>query len=159
MSKEHDWNSRENYFEIHYKTLRFYEKYMVAATQYKHTVVTDRYEIWEAPKIVFTTWNQSNMVHVNIKKDIMIERKPGQVSKAKTFSYRYHVNLPDGRALVRYCSPDDPNDIIDPQNHHTFHHKHIFDSHGKEIRVENVTANGKSWPHVGDFLTEVLTTF
>lgn len=159
MSKKHGWNTRENYFDIHFKVLRFFEAYMSPAVQYQHSVITAAYEIIEAPKIVFTTWNRHTVVHVHIKKDVLIRRLPGLKPEAKTFSYRYHANLPDGRALLRYCSPDDPAMKMDPKDHHTFHHKHVFDHLGNEINVVNVGSHPEEWPHVSDFLNELLMNF
>jgi hypothetical protein len=156
---KHGWNSRENYFDIHFKVLRFFEPYMTPPVQYKHEVVTDAYEIREATKIVFTTWTRNTVVHASLRKDIMIRRTPGTKPEAKAYSYRYHANLPDGRALLRYCSPDDPNLKVDPKNHHTFHHKHIFDHLGTEVKVVDVQNRSEEWPHVSDFLNELLSTF
>lgn len=158
MSGRHNWRAREEYFSIHFKILRFFEPYMSPPVQYIHDVVTDKYEILEAPKIVFTTWTRHTLVHVKIRKEVLIRRVPGTRPEAKTFSYRYHANLPDGRALLRYCSPDELANP-DPKNHHTFHHKHIFDQLGNEIRVVNSQTAEGDWPQVGDFLTELLQNF
>lgn len=159
MAGRHDWNTRENYFDIHYRVLRFAEKHMVAPVRYIHQVYTDRHEAILAPKIVFLTWGRRTTVHVSIKKDILIRRRPGFKPEARTYSYRYHANLPDGRELIRYCSPDDPNSVLNPKDHHTFHHKHVFDSNGVQIKVINIEGNGDEWPHVSDFLNEVLSSF
>ncbi len=158
MAGKHDWNQRENYFDIHYRQLRFYERYMQSVVQYKHQVITSAFEILEAPKIIFTTWN-NNLVHVNIKKDIDVRKPLGARAEAKTYSYRYHANRPDGRALVRYCSPDDPSAKFLTDNHHSFHHKHIFDELGTELSVINTQGSGQDWPFVNEFLDEVLSTY
>lgn len=159
MAGRHGWNSRENYFDIHFRVLRFFEKYMSPPVQYKHQVVTHNYEVLIAPKIIFTTWTKNTTVHVSLKKDITIRRPKNGKPEAKTYSYRYHANLPDGRSLLRYCSPDDPSMKVDPKNHHSFHHKHLFDQLGNETKVVDVTGAGDGWPHVSDFLNELLTNF
>ncbi len=101
MADRHGWNQRDNYFHIHYRVLRFYEPYMQHTVQYKHEVITPNFEILQTPKIILTT-SRSNIVHVNIKKDIQVRRTLGARAEAKTYAYRYHANRPDGRALVRY---------------------------------------------------------
>jgi hypothetical protein len=159
MAGRHDWRTREEYFSIHFKILRFFEPYMSPPVQYKHEVITENYEILEAPRIVFTTWTRHTVVHVKIRKEVIIRRNPGMRPEAKTFSYRYHANLPDGRALLRYCSPDDPTNPVDPKNHHTFHHKHIFDNLGNETKVINSETPPGEWPQVGNFLNELLQNF
>lgn len=131
---------------------------MQSPVQYKHQVITENFEMLIAPKIVFTTW-KGTTVHVSLKKDITIRATKLGRREAKTYSYRYHANLPSGLPLIRYCSPDDPRSIQDPNNHHTFHHRHIFDHLGNQTRVENVTTAEGGWPHVGDFLNEVLSVF
>jgi len=156
MPGKHDWNSRESYFDIHYRVLRFFEPFMNPPVQYKHQIVTSNFEVLTA-RFVFTT-SRGSVIKVSIKKDITIQHPKAGRTRAKTHAYRYHANLPDGRPLLRYCSPDDPNVIIDPKDHHTFHHKHVFDRLGNNIAVLDVTGT-KDWPHVGDFLNELLTDF
>ena len=158
MSGRHGWNLRDNYFDVHYRVLRFYEKYMQNPATYIHEVITPSFEILMAPKIILTT-SRSNIVHVNIKKDISIKRTSGAKAQAKTYAYRYHANRPDGRAFVRYCSPDDPTAKFITTNHHSFHHKHIFDEFGSEVHVINTQGTDQDWPHVNEFLDEVLATF
>lgn len=131
---------------------------MQSPVQYSHEVVTDNFEMLIARKIVFTTW-QGTTVHVNLKKDVTIRANKMGRLEAKTYSYRYHANLPNGVALVRYCSPDDPKVIQNPNDHHTFHHKHVFDHLGAQTQVLNMINAEGGWPHVGDFLNEVLSTF
>lgn len=128
---------------------------MSQPVQYRHEVVTDNYEVLSA-KIIFTT-SKGTTLHVHIKKDITIREYHGR-AQAKTYSYRYHANLPDGRAVLRYCSPDNPNTVVDPKNHHTYHHRHVFNHLGDEVQVQNVTGTN-DWPHVGEFLSELLNSF
>jgi len=131
---------------------------MVFPKEYDHQVVTESHEILRVRQIVLNTWN-GNTVHAYITKDIEIRRPAGGRPEAKTYSYRYHANQPDGRSLIRYCSPDDPYEPVKQANHRTFHHRHIFDQNGNEIRIENTEGSGTDWPHVSDFLNEVLQNF
>ena len=75
----------------------------------------------------------------------LIEKK----LKLLFYSYQAKRPSPDGRILIRYDSPHD--------DHNQFHHKHIFNKNGVELDV--VELGSDEWPHVSEFLKEVITKF
>lgn len=73
-----------------------------------------------------------------------IEYKPERITE--TYGYSYHAWLTKtNENLVRYCSPH--------ETHNKFHHKHIY-KNGEELKIEKV--GDDDWPHVNEFLDEVL---
>jgi hypothetical protein len=68
--------------------------------------------------------------------------------RAKTFNYSYNAWDPKtNKNLIRYCSPH--------LDHNKFHHKHDYTVDPDET---NKIGNDE-WPHVSEFLEEVLTNF
>ena len=145
---KHGWNSWDNYFDIHEKVLRFYSKYMQAAKSYHVTRHTDQYYEMTCTGILFQSFNQ-NLVRVDIHKDLEIEDSLKSKLKARTLGYSYSANKPnpDGRNLIRYCSPH--------PDHNRFHHRHDY----TKVPTEVIRIGDDAFPHVGEFLNEVLRTF
>lgn len=144
---KHDWNWWANYLSIHEQILRFYSPYMTTVKTYSILRHTERYYELRCEQIPMKTYKGTN-IRVDLRKDILIEEQRGRL-RAKTFGYSFNANLPnpDGRNLIRYCSPHD--------EHNQFHHKHNF-----TIDPPTITKIGDDeFPHVGDFLAEVLETF
>lgn len=148
-NKKHDWNSKENYYTVHYRTLKKYEWRFMSPITYRHTVYIDQYEKLEINSALFKT-DSGRYVEIKIEKDIEIDIEWAR-RRARTFSYSYQAKMPspDGRVLVRYDSPH--------ESHRPFHHKHIFDELGNAIKV--VTIDSDSWPHVSEFLDEVAEKY
>ena len=70
--------------------------------------------------------------------------------RVKTFSYSYLALYPNplSRNLVRYCSPHE---------HRKIHHKHVYDVDGIGFSV--VEVSDRIWPHVDEFIDEMLEKF
>ena len=145
---KHGWNSWENYWNIHEKVLRFYSIFMQAPKSYTLIRQTEQYYEIKCTGILFQTYSQ-NLVRVDIRKNITIDDKVKSKLRAQTESYTYSANRPnpDGRNLIRYCSPHD--------DHNNFHHKHDFTTNPPQV----IALGSDAWPHVGEFLHEVLLTF
>ncbi len=144
---KHDWNRWDHYLAIHEKTLRFYSPYMTAVKTYSIQRRTESYFELKCEQIPMRTYRGAS-IRVDISKDVLVEEYRGRL-RARTFAYSYNANLPnpDGRNLIRYCSPHD--------DHNQFHHKHDF-----TVDPETITkVDEDDYPHVGEFLNEVLEFF
>lgn len=144
---KHDWNWWENYLSIHEKTLRFYNPYMTTIKTYRLLKYTERYYELGCDQIPMRTYTGTS-IRVDLRKDILIDEHRGRL-RAKTYGYTYSANLPnpDGRNLIRYCSPH--------EDHNQFHHKHDF-----TVDPPIITKVGEDeYPHVSEFLNEVLESF
>jgi hypothetical protein len=149
---KHGPNTPYNYFSIHEDTLlryttdyspeeRFYElDYNEAGTRVK----------LHCRNIILTT-HAGNQVRCDIVK---VAEKNNNTQKIKTIKYSYSVSRFKEKSseLFRYCSSDEDKLIYDPNNHHTYHHKHDFLS-GNEIIVK---IEDDEYPHVSEFFDEVL---
>jgi hypothetical protein len=145
---KHGWNSWDNYWDIHEKILRIYSKYMQAPKTYKLEKHTAQFYELSCEGIMITTFKQT-LVRVDIRKEVEIDDSSPNRLRARTIGYSYSVNLPnpDGRNLIRYCSPH-----ID---HNKFHHKHDF----TKKPPQTIRIGDDEYPHVGEFLNEVLANF
>lgn len=144
---KHGWNSWDGYLAVHEKVLRFYAKFMATPKMYTVTKVTDRFYTLSCEDIQFTTYN-STRLRVDLRKDVLIEERHGRLM-AKTFGYSYNANRPnpDGRNVIRYDSPH--------SDHNQYHHRHDY-----TVDPPVITKIGDDeYPHVGEFLNEVLVTF
>lgn len=148
-SKKHDWNSWENYLAVHEKTLRHYVKryYVSGPIEYDIKKWTPEFYELQLRNLVLRTAN-GNPVEIKIEKSVEVDtdyKRP----RARTFSYSYHALTPkpNPRNLLRYCSPHE---------HRPHHHKHVYRVDGT-YDVSEVPET--DWPHVSDFLDEVLATF
>ena len=150
---KHGWNSFENYLSVHEKTLSVYSNRFIFFKQYTLNKITEQYYELVLDKTRIIT-NSGNEISIEIRKEI--EGDGGFARpRAKTISYRYCASKPnpDGRCIIRYDSPHD--DALEPgaAQHHKFHHKHDFRDGSKGI----VLYQNDDWPHVSDFLFEVVT--
>ena len=144
---KHDWNWWDNYLSIHEQQLRFYSNFMTTVKTYNLKCHTERYYELSCEQIPFKTYKGSN-IRVDIRKDILVRHYRGRL-QARTYAYTYNSNLPnpDGRNLIRYCSPH--------MGHNQFHHKHDYTVDPPVI----IQISDDSYPHVGEFINEVLETF
>lgn len=150
---KHGWNSFENYIGVHEKTLRFYEKYMESVRTYSHSNDTEFDYKLRCEGIFFHTYHGTR-IRVDLAKDLEIDPTNPKRRRARVERYTYSANLPGRGPLIRYCSPHDRWELEGSAPHHRFHHKHDFTS-GQEV----ITKTGDNWPHVGEFLEEVLKSF
>jgi hypothetical protein len=152
---KHGWNSLQNYLNVHEKTLRRYEKYMERVKTYHHEKLTDFHHTLTCDGIIFRTYRDTR-VRVDIEKDIEVDPRVPQRPQARTYSYKYSANQPGGKKLIRYCSPHDDWEEEGSAPHHKHHHKHDFTGNPKG----DITLLGNDdWPHVGEFIEEVLSLF
>lgn len=152
---KHDWNSLENYLNVHSKTLRDYAKRMEDGVirQCSPTWWTPIYLELSCQKIFFIT-DKGNRVRVDIRKEAEIDDTYAR-PRARTIYYEYSCNEPGKDTLIRYCGPDPDYDPKKHPPHHDRHHRHDFTS-GKEIITP---IESDAWPHVSDFFDEVLKSF
>jgi hypothetical protein len=149
VRKKHDWNEKQDYYTVHHRALKKFQWRFLDHTTYQHTVFTDQYEALEIPSALLKT-DAGNIVEIKIEKAVEIDPS-GARKRARTLQYSYQAMLPspDGRVLVRYDSPH--------KNHNQYHHKHIFDEHGNESQIQRIEDD--EWPHVSEFLEEVIVNF
>ncbi|MBI3294136.1 MAG: hypothetical protein HYZ71_05335 [Deltaproteobacteria bacterium] len=152
---KHDWNWLEDYLSVHEAVIGRFQQYMITSNSYSHKWFNSEYlEL----SISFTLrTHQGALVNVSIMKDVEVKslvpskgKKTGR-RRARTEAYTYVAYRSGQGCLLRYCSPHDR--LFDKSSdHHEFHHKHDFTS-GQEI----ITRTGDNWPHVDDFLSEVMS--
>lgn len=120
---------------------------MITVKTYKVSMHTERYYELECDKVLMRTY-KGTTIRVDIRKDVLIEDYRGRL-RAKTFAYSYSANLPnpDGRNLIRYCSPH--------EDHNKFHHKHDYTTNPTTVSK----IGSDEYPHVNEFLHEVLESF
>ncbi len=150
MKLKHDWNTLENYLSVHDRVLRQYSKHMVTVKTYIHRKLTPFFLILRAENIVIRT-TKGNSIRVDIRKNVEIDPSNKKRPRARTYDYTYSASIPGGSKLFRYCSPhgDVKSNLPD---HHKFHHKHVYD--GDRETIERI--DDDKWPHVNEFLQEVL---
>ena len=154
MSKKHDWNSLQNYLEVHYKVLRIYSSHLSIKKDYVYTKVTENFHTLEAIGLIFRSY-KGTQIRFDIRKDVEVDTKHTSGKPwARTYGYSYNANIPGGKNLIRYDSPHDDADST-PIDHHKFHHKHDYTKDPPEI----VRIPEDQWPHVNEFLLEVLSRF
>lgn len=146
---KHDWNTLENYLAVHDKFLRkvIAESYVRGPTQYSIRKLTDQ-NIEISLKGLVLRSSVGTEVEFKIEKTALIDISYAR-PRARTYDYSYHALLPKplGLNLMRYCSPHE---------HRPFHHKHVYDRDGLHQVIQ--VAEG-AWPHISDFIAEVLANF
>ncbi|MBI3295878.1 MAG: hypothetical protein HYZ71_14225 [Deltaproteobacteria bacterium] len=151
---KHGWNSLENYLSVHEKTLRFYEKYMETVRTYDHDTDEDNFYNLTCFGIFFHTY-RGTRIRVDLEKDIEIDSINRNRRRARTYTYTYSANYPGQSEIIRYCGPHgDEREAGAP--HHKRHHKHDY---RKDPKGEVILLGDDEWPHVGEFLQEVLSSF
>lgn len=147
--KKHDWNDKENYFLIHNRALKKYQWRFLNSVSYVHTVFTDQHEELEIRNALVKT-DSGSVVEIKIHKVLEIDISWAK-KKVRTFEYSYQAKRPspDGRIYIRYDSPH--------TDHNQYHHKHIFDKNGNETEILKISDD--EWPHVTEFLDEVISRF
>jgi len=153
---KHDWASMQTYINAHDRVLRQYSKFMDHPRQYQHARITPNYLLLKCENILFTTY-KGNRVRVDITKDVEIDDSIPKREQARTFGYSYNANRPGLGNLIRYDSPDPADEICRAAipYHHRFHHKHEWTSGVEHI----LRISDDAWPHVDEFLGEVLSKF
>ena len=153
--RKHDWASLQTYLNAHDRVLSHYAKFMDFPRQYLHTRVTPNYLVLKCENMLLTTYN-GNKVRVDISKDVEIDDSNPKRERALTFGYSYNANRPGVGNLIRFDSPDPPA-AITPSTpyHHHFHHKHEWPNGVEQI----LKIADDEWPHVDEFLHEVLSNF
>lgn len=152
---KHDWNSLQHYLEIHFKTLRLYQKYMETPRFYAHKVENELSHSLVCPGIIFLTYRQTR-VRAEIEKYVEIDPSNPFRSRARTYAYTYNANIVGGEKLIRYCSPHQDWEKEGSAPHHRHHHKHDFTKNSKgDVQI----LGDDNWPHVGEFFEEVLGRF
>ena len=153
---KHDWNALEDYLNVHAAVIGQYQKYMTRPTDYSHNWLNEEYLELSASFTITT--HLGNAIKISIEKDVEIKTLTPPRGKrigrrlARLDAYTYVAYQVGKGCLIRYCSPHDQ--LFDTSvDHHEFHHKHDYSS-GREI-ISNM---GTDWPHVDEFLEEVMST-
>lgn len=153
MKRKHDWNTLENYLNVHERVLHRYSGNMLTVKTYSIRKITDYFRVLRAENINFRTFN-GNEIRVDIRKNVEVDPSNKKRPRARTYDYTYSASIPNGEKLIRYCSPHEDVKPGAP-DHHQFHHKHIFKD-GKE-KIQKIADD--EWPHVNEFLQEVLDSY
>mgnify|MGYP003673959771 CR=1 FL=1 len=146
-STKHDWNTWENYLRVHERVLKDFASSILSSNPtYQLRQITENYYTLELNRLELLTI-KGNSVFVKIEKDIHV--KDGAKKKiAKLFNYSYHAWLKDPpRNLIRYCGPH--------LDHNKFHHRHDY----TKSPMITTQVNKDNFPHVSDFLQEIIDTF
>lgn len=148
--RKHDWNSRENYLAIHEQILNKFVRqcYLSGPAVYSVWNSTPQALELEIKGLVLRRHN-GNSVEFKIEKTAEVDISWAR-PRVKTFSYSYHAFYPKplSRNLIRYCSPHE---------HRKVHHKHVYGVDGINSAV--VEVSDRIWPHVDEFINEVLESF
>lgn len=151
---KHGWNTLSDYLSIHEKTIRFYHKFMEIPRVYSFQSFNEFEKTLSCFGIFVQTY-RGTRVRIDLEKIIEIDPSNPRRLRARTHTYKYSANIPNGRKLIRYCSPHQDWEEEGAAPHHADHHRHDF-TKGKE----EITILGKDdWPHVGEFFEEVLGRF
>ena len=146
---KHDWNSWENYLSVHEKTLNKYIKarYVSGPLQYTVAKLTDQHIELSIKGLILKSDLGSNL-QIKIEKTVELNIEYVR-PQARTFAYSYHALTPkpNARNLLRYCSPHE---------HRPHHHKHVYHSDGT---YDVLDVPERTWPHVNEFLDEVLSKY
>ena len=145
MSK-HGWNTLENYLRVHESVLKKYQSHFITPSP-KYSVIryTEQYYQLTLTMLELRT-AKGTSVCINIEKDI--EVRPGGTKKvARTEGYSYQAWIKSGNNLIRYDSPHEA--------HNKFHHKHDY----VNSRTDIIPIKNDEWPHVSEFLDEVINNF
>ena len=151
--RKHDWASVQSFINAHERVLNHYAKFMDRPRQYIQRRVTDNYMSLECHDIMLTTYSGTK-VRVDITKDVEIDDSNPRREQALTTWYSYNANQPRVGNLLRYDAPDPPASItaMTPPHHH-HHHKHEWSAGVEQISL----VPEDEWPHVDEFLHEVLS--
>jgi hypothetical protein len=146
-NKKHDWNSWTDYLAIHERVLNQYvesDRYISGPKSYTVEKSTDQAYSLSLYQLILKA-DSGAPIEIKIEKDVEIDIEYAR-PKARTFAYSYHALIPkpNARNLIRYCSPHD---------HRPHHHKHVYDLSGGFLAFP--VPEG-SWPHVNEFIDEVL---
>ena len=144
---KHGPNTWENYLKVHERVLRdFSGNITTSDPQYKVKYITDNYYILELNRLEVLTL-KGTKIFIKIEKDIYI--KEGVRKKvAKLYAYSYHSWFKEtNKNILRYCSPH--------EDHNKFHHRHDY-THDP---MRTIKINEDEWPHVSEFLEEIIKNF
>ena len=145
---KHDWNTLEDYLNVHDSVFKKYIKYFQSPRTYKYAKLTEHYHVLELEAVLNT--NKGSLVKVDIEKGITVKKIPGNRPVVKLNNYKYHAYFhKTGINIIRYDSPHG--------GHNQFHHKHTYGFLGNEIKIDPV--RNDDWPHVHEFLDEVIQNF
>ena len=146
MKKKHGWNTWENYLRVHESVLKKYQAHFITPSpKYLVTRFTDQYYQLRIDKLELMT-SKGTSVYINIEKDVEVQ-EGGSKDVARTVGYTYQAWIKGGNNIIRYCSPH--------ETHNKFHHKHDFINQPNtviQIGIDN-------WPHVNEFLDEIIYNF
>ncbi len=147
--RKHDWNSWENYLLVHETTLNKYinTRHVAGPRQYTRNKLTDQNIQLSIEGLILKS-DLGVEIQIKIEKTVELDIEYSR-PRARTFSYSYHALTPkpNARNLMRYCSPHE---------HRPHHHKHLYYSDGT-YNVLDVP--DRTWPHVSEFLDEVLCQY
>ena len=107
---------------------------------------TDHYCQLTLEKLEIQTLKNTH-IYINIQKDIEVQpgaRRP--IARTEGFSYQAWFKG-NGGNIIRYCSPHD--------SHNQFHHKHDY----TKIPPEVLKIEAGKWPHVSEFLDEIIMNY
>lgn len=148
MAGKHDWNSWDNYQQIHSRHLADFEYFIVLENLLLHQ---DESEIR-----IRGALHCLSDIRIEIDMTLDVELRNGRPF-VRTAKYKYHALYSSARRnLLRY-------DNVHPhRGHPDEHHKHLYDlpkGHPRESegRVIHVGADG--WPTLSEFLDEVIAKF
>jgi hypothetical protein len=146
MKKKHGWNTWENYLRVHESVLKKYQPHFITQSpKYSVTRFTDQYYQLRIDKLELVT-AKGTPIYINIEKDVEVQAG-GSKDVARTVGYSYQAWIKGGKNLIRYCSPH--------ESHNKFHHKHDY----QKDPNNPIPINGDSWPHINEFLDELIDNF
>lgn len=147
MKEKHGWNTFENYLRVHESVLKKYSSHIVSQNpKYVLVKFTDHYCQLTLEKLEIQTLKNTR-IYINIQKDIEVQpgaRRP--IARTEGFSYQAWFKG-NGGNIIRYCSPHD--------SHNQFHHKHNY----TKIPPEVLKIEAGKWPHVSEFLGEIIMNY
>lgn len=146
MKKKHGWNTWENYLRVHESVLKKYQTHFITQSP-KYSVIrfTDQYYQLRIDKLELVT-TKGTSIYINIEKDVEVQAG-GSKDVARTVGYSYQAWIKGGKNLIRYCSPH--------ESHNKFHHKHDY----QKDPINPIPINSDNWPHVNEFLDELIDNF
>lgn len=141
---KHGSNTLENYIRVHEKVLRDYSQYIITQNpMYSEEFITANWLALELDRLEVESI-KGNRIFIKISKDVEVSpgvRKP----LAKLSEYSYHAwYKSSGNNILRYCSPH--------PDHNKFHHRHDY----TVIPLRTTQVGKDEWPHVSEFLEELI---
>ena len=154
MAKQHDWNTLQNYLEVHENVLWKYSAHFLIVPKYKITKYTSQFWQMDLLKVRIRT-RKGTEITLDIEKEIEIDDSVPKRPRARTGMYRYVASKPnpDGRCILRCDSPHEDATEPGSPDHHKYHHKHDYRTSPQFI----VKFPDDGWPHASDFLEEVVS--